>query len=313
MKLIQVSSDDFLSVIRESYHKFNNAQFNWVNRNNADSVHYLLFKDSKYRLGIVVGFREDMSLTPFSAPFGGFSFIKESVKISHIQSALTLFEDFCRSNNIKKIRFVLPPLFYHQTFISKEANSLFIGGYSIREIDLNYHFQTSALDEKYKSNIWRSAKKSLNRSLENGLLFKPCTSEKERKLSYSVIVKNRKDRGFPLRMKYSDILKTNNFIKKDFFVVYLEGVIPVASAIIFYVADNIVQVVYWGDNTKYSNLRPMNFLSYSIFKFYKDLGIRYIDVGPSTENSIPNYGLCEFKESIGCQIFPKYTLEKEIG
>ena len=66
-------------------------------------------------------------------------------------------------------------------------------------------------------------------------------------------------------------------------------------------------------NTKYSNLRPMNFLSYSIFKFYKDLGIRYIDVGPSTENSIPNYGLCEFKESIGCQIFPKYTLEKEIG
>jgi len=38
--------------------------------------------------------------------------------------------------------------------------------------------------------------------------------------------------------------------------------------------------------------------------------MRYIDIGPSTENSIPNYGLCEFKESIGCDISPKYTFYK---
>ena len=35
-------------------------------------------------------------------------------------------------------------------------------------------------------------------------------------------------------------------------------------------------------------------------------------IGPSTESSIPNYGLCEFKESIGCEINQKFTFSKEI-
>ena len=38
-----------------------------------------------------------------------------------------------------------------------------------------------------------------------------------------------------------------------------------------------------------------------------------VDIGPSTENSEPNYGLCEFKEGIGCKIVPKYTFSKEIN
>ena len=34
-----------------------------------------------------------------------------------------------------------------------------------------------------------------------------------------------------------------------------------------------------------------------------------LDIGPSTENGIPNYGLCEFKESIGCSVTMKYSFE----
>jgi hypothetical protein len=56
----------------------------------------------------------------------------------------------------------------------------------------------------------------------------------------------------------------------------------------------------------------MNFLSYKIFEFYKKTGIRIVDIGPSTENSVPNHGLCEFKESIGCDISTKFTYRKEI-
>ena len=51
----------------------------------------------------------------------------------------------------------------------------------------------------------------------------------------------------------------------------------------------------------------MNFLAYHVFNFYKKNGIKVIDIGPSTENSIPNHGLCEFKESIGCDISPKHS------
>jgi hypothetical protein len=39
-------------------------------------------------------------------------------------------------------------------------------------------------------------------------------------------------------------------------------------------------------------------------------GMKFVDIGPSTENSIPNYGLCEFKESIGCTVVNKYSFKK---
>jgi hypothetical protein len=36
-----------------------------------------------------------------------------------------------------------------------------------------------------------------------------------------------------------------------------------------------------------------------------------VHIGIATENSVPNYGLCEFKESIGCKMAPKYTYYKK--
>ena len=49
-------------------------------------------------------------------------------------------------------------------------------------------------------------------------------------------------------------------------------------------------------------MRTMNFLAYKVFKFYKHKKFNFVDIGPSTENSIPNNGLSDFKESIGCDI-----------
>ena len=57
----------------------------------------------------------------------------------------------------------------------------------------------------------------------------------------------------------------------------------------------------------------MNFLSFHVFQYYKNQGIEIVDIGPSTENSIPNYGLCEFKESIGCDILIKTEFYKKLA
>jgi hypothetical protein len=54
----------------------------------------------------------------------------------------------------------------------------------------------------------------------------------------------------------------------------------------------------------------MNFLSYRLFEHYSKLGFKYFDIGPSTEESVPNLDLAEFKESIGCRIDTKYTLTR---
>jgi lipid II:glycine glycyltransferase (peptidoglycan interpeptide bridge formation enzyme) len=95
----------------------------------------------------------------------------------------------------------------------------------------------------------------------------------------------------------------------DFFTVNKEQT-TIGAAVVFHVAPRIVQVVYWGDLPAYSEYKTMNFLSYSLFNYYQNQGIKIIDIGPSTENSIPNHGLCEFKESIGCDIAIKTVFTK---
>ena len=53
----------------------------------------------------------------------------------------------------------------------------------------------------------------------------------------------------------------------------------------------------------------MNYLAYRIFEHYYKEGIKILDIGPSTEHGIPNYGLCNFKESIGCSVSSRFIFE----
>ena len=102
-------------------------------------------------------------------------------------------------------------------------------------------------------------------------------------------------------MNWESILETQSIIDIDFFIVNKEKY-AIGSAIVFHITSKVVQVVYWGDLSEFSQFKTMNFLSYNLFQYYKKQGIKIIDIGPSTKKSIPNFGLCEFKESIGCDI-----------
>ena len=311
MEIIKVNSHEFESVISDPYHCFNTAHFNEVNENKCDELHYLLFKDKKYRLGIIGGKLKDKFISPFSAPFGGFSFVSEGVNlIKYIDQAIGLLEDWCHAGGMNKIHITLPPSVYNPIFISKQLNSLYRFGYDFSSIELNYHFINKSVENNYIENIPASARKSLKQSLKNNLSFYKCKNSKENIEAYEIILKNRTAKNFPLKMKYSDIEKTK--IRKDFFLVKNENEKNIAAAIVYFISSNIVQVIYWGDDPDHSSSRQMNFLSYNVFKYYQSKGILYTDIGPSTENSIPNYGLSDFKEAIGCEILPKYLLEKKL-
>jgi len=204
---------------------------------------------------------------------------------------------------------VLPPVFYNPNFIAKVNNSLFRAEYENKNLDINYQFHTKNVDESYLASLWHNARKNLRRAIKSELSFEKL-AKKDGELAYNIISENRKQRGFPLRMQWEQVLETTTIIPADFFIVKKEA-ITIASAIVFHVSKNVVQVIYWGDLPEFSNYKTMNFLSYQIFSYYKEIGISSVDIGPSTEDSIPNHGLCEFKESIGCDLSLKYSFYKK--
>lgn len=312
MEIVEVSQSGYASVIKSSFHVFGTAEFSGFNEDKCEKVHYLLFKDSKYRLGIIGGVRNNIFLSPFSAPFGGFSYVHEDVRLSYIEEAISVLIKWAKNLSYLAINITLPPFTYQESFLSKCFNCLVRSNFIISKVDLNYSFELVNLNENYIPNIWHNARKNLNRSFSANLNFSHCLDQEGKAEAYEIIRKNREIRGFPLRMSFELVMGTAGIVDANFFLLRNDSDASVASAIVFHVSADIVQVVYWGDLPDFSHLKTMNYLSFKVFEFYKLNNKRIVDIGPSTENSIPNYGLCEFKESIGCDIATKLGLTYNI-
>ena len=298
--------DEFSSTFQAA-HIFNTVAFAQLNSDKVERVHYLSFNDPKPCFGIVLGESNGMLRSPFSAPFGGF-LENGTHGLKRLEKAVDMLVDYAKERSLKLL-ITLPPLFYDETKISKWV-SVMTRKMQLSYINLNYHLDISRMPY-YRSVIDRSARTHLNQALRQKYCLHKLNSANRDDVArvYNVIWCNHKERGFPLRMTFEQVWQTvSNVISADFFVLEHEGA-DVAAAQIFHVADGIAQVVYWGDIRQYAKLRPMNYLAYSLLRYYYDQGVRVLDIGPSTENGMPNYGLCEFKENIGCSVTMKYSFE----
>lgn len=307
MEIIEVDKIFYEKSGLSPYHIFSSGAFNALNAGKCDKVVYLLFKDTKIRLGIIFGIRGKQLYSPFSAPFGGFIYAKEDVRLQVIDEALDQLKAWATASGYEGIQLTQPPSIYETSFLAKMSNCLYRANFQIVKNDLNYAFELEKFDENYSHSIWRNARKNLNAAFKNDFSFALATEVEEKERVFKVIKQNREERGFPLRMNWEQITETMQVVDADFFSVKEKDGRMIAGAMVFKVSEGIAQVIYWGDLPDFAHLKTMNFLSYKVFDFYKASKIEVLDIGPSTENSIPNFGLCEFKESIGCSLSTKLS------
>lgn len=305
MKVERISGKEYA----EEFHSCNvfmSVVFSELNRHKVDDIHYLVFSDNKTRLGITLGERNDGLFSPFSAPFGGFCCNSDQRMEVYDEASVMLKSYGCGLG--KSIEIALPPTCYGESVVSKQLSSLSRAGY-IKWFDLNCYFPTSSFLD-YVGVIHRNARKNLMNGMKNDFIFKhiPSTDLEGVKAAYEVIRLNREEHGYNLRMSLGDVMSTINVVPADFFLLSYNGV-DVASAMVYRLAPKICQVIYWGNIGAYSNLRPMNVLAYRLFEYYSKLDIDIIDIGPSSIDGVPDYGLLEFKESIGCSVCSKYWLK----
>lgn len=309
MELIELSAKEFQQYFPQPHQVFNSVAFNELNASKVNKIHYLVFKDNKVRLGICFGEKDGMLKSPFSAPFGGFSYNNEEHKFKIIEEAIYLLQDYAQKNKVD-LKLTLPPDFYGSSIINETINTLFRLNFKLKYTDMNYQFYIKNFDN-YSEKLNKESRKNLLKAKQNNYKFIKLDSENEKDVSraYAVIKANREWRGFPLHMTLQAVLDTIKIISADFFVLTIDGQ-DAAAAQVFHVSDFIVQVIYWGDVPGFYDKKVMNLLAFKIFEYYAKEGkIEIIDIGPSTEFGIPNHGLCEFKENIGCKTALKYTFE----
>jgi len=305
MTLRETDSLEYGRVFPAPLTVFHGAAFTELNRGKCETLHYLVVNDSGADIGITLGERGGCLLSPFSAPFGGFTTSRADVSLEHVESAVAGLSSFARGRKLG-VKLALPPSPYAPALIPKFFSALLRGGFRLDFTDLNYTFDLRGTSP-YGDLLQRNARKNLKAASTFPFRLERVSSQEGRMAAYAIIAENRTSKGYPLRMTYAQVEETVKIIPADFFILHIEEE-AVASAIVFRVQTKIAQVIYWGDVPGHSSARPVNFLASRLFEFYRGEKFDFLDVGPSSENGIPNYGLCRFKESIGCGVGEKYCL-----
>lgn len=309
MELSEISGTEYKSLFNNHYHSFNSVDFNELNKHKCDKLVYLLFAENKFKLGLIAGIQDGVLSSPFSAPFGGFATNDKKSRFNYIYNAVTLLDDYAKQNRLKSIKFLLPPYFYAESILSNTFYSLKLNGYS-EFTDINYHFYISDFKDYLSNTIKKSTRQNINKAVALGLEFKQVFEEKDKETAVRIIEINKKSKDRPMHLSFQDILDVSRIIPIDFFVVNMENT-AIASAVVYHLSETVVQIVYWGDLPEYGIYRSMNFLSYKLFEFYNNQGVQIIDLATASLNCAPNFGLCNFKEIIGCTCGIKSQFQKD--
>jgi hypothetical protein len=282
-------------------HVFNKKEFIEFNRHKCSELHCLDFNG----ISIVLGEKSGELYSPFSAPFGGFSSLQKNPTLEIMENACEKLHEWLKEKN-KKCHITLPPSFYEESFISKCIFVMLRNGFKTEYIDLNYYFD---LTETVK--MQQSAKNKWNVAIRNNLRFAIVNYDdiENKKIAYKIIENNRKERGYPPHLPLDELYETAKATNSqlDCFLIYAEQE-PIAAAFVFTIEPKRAFAVLWGDNREKTLLRPMNFLAISMAEHYKSQGYLTLDMTTSTKEGVPNYGLCFFKERLGCKVTLKYTM-----
>lgn len=309
----RVTAEEYEKLVPDRRVFFNEPRFTELNREKAEEVHYLILRrDASARFGVILGKTGDMIKCPWSAPYSYPVEIKRNEKVESVDEALAALEDYCRGIGGKTVRFIFPPLFYDEHLLSAWVSAFYRTGYTVANLDLSYALDLDDLSrEGYEKDLPEKGRKGLRKAKASGLTIQKCETDEEIAEAYGIIRANHDAKGRPTHMSLEQVMDTLKLVPHDVFIVR-HGADAVVSEILYRVNDRIVQGIYTGTLDEFAQYNGMNFLTDYTIRYYHDLGYRILDKATATEDSVPNRGLCNFKESVGCRRSLKYTFIKDL-
>lgn len=312
MKVSRISNAEYKKRLINVKMQYNQVEFCEFNREKANDIHYLMLQDEKKERFIIPFGEENGCLSaPFSAPFCLPGEVSKITSAEHYMEAVLALGKYAKAIGVKKIKITFPPFLYGARQISYWLNAAFLCGWEMTEFDLNYSINLKNIQNVgYENIIDCNCKRNLRIAHKEEAHLYCCCSGADYEKAYRIIQINREGKGYPLKMSFEQVEWTRSFMKGEWFSV-ISGAEWVAAAVVFPVTERVAQVIYWGDLSE-NTCKAVNFLAEQLVIYYTKKGFDYLDIGPSTDHSRPNYGLINFKESIGCEVGSKVTIQMEM-
>ena len=245
--------------------------------------------------------------SPAKGTFGGISAI-DAIDFSLLDEFLTIVINALAKDSFK-IKIKLQPFSHNEALCSNCFNIFSRLKFSIVSSDLNYSLRVD--EEEFFNKISYGNQKKLKQCLRDGFFVSKLDIDRFKE-AYKVIQSNRESKGYPMTMDQSDFLEMVEVFPDGihcFAVFNPNDLSMIASSICISINSDILYVFYWGDVPSSDSYSPITLLSSYIYDFAKENSYKIIDVGTSTINGEPNYGLINFKRNLGFKESIKLTLE----
>ncbi len=301
--LKEVSSKIFRGHFSYSSNPYISDWFIELVKEKAYKIVYLM-DDSDNSIGLVTGVKDNVLLSPFSAPFGGFHYSHEYIMFDSIYNFVSGIQEYIINNNIKGINITLPPDIYQTNMNAKFVSAFIKADYKLNNPNLLNWIDISSFDGSW---VYNKVLNRCRKALKNELKFKLAESLVEKEESYNLIKTNRNEQNRKIHMTLNDLLDVSQKTRVDFFQVRDKDDDIVGAGVLYRGSKEIIQAIFMGDNLNKRDLGAIDFLYMSIYNYYKDLGFKYIDFGTSSLEGDPNTGLLRFKEIHNCKTSLQYS------
>ena len=305
--LVEVSQKEYRRHFPIDKIPFISESFITLNKLKQEKILRLMKKD-EFSIGLVVGLKNGVLSSPFSAPFGGFHYKHELIVYELIYEFLSDLKDYVSSEGLKQISITLPPDLYQQNMNAKLVNAFIRSGYKMEVPDLNNWVNLKKFNGEWTKSV---VAQNCRKAIKHGLKWSVVTEMKEFEEVYEVIHNNREVQGRKIHMSLKDVLDVKKVYPVDFFLIRDKEGTCLGSAIFYRGHESIIQGIFMGNDIEKRNLGVTDYMYMNIYQFYKDLGYEYIDLGTSSLEGEPNPGLIRFKEFHNCKTSLRFTFTWE--
>ncbi|MFY7839476.1 MAG: hypothetical protein ACOVP7_04325 [Lacibacter sp.] len=288
----------------KSFNPYISHPFVALNAGKVEQIICLANAAKKPDLGLLLGVRNNQLLSPFSAPFGGFHYRHEAIYAAETDLFLLAVKQFFEESTFEKLTITLPPDIYSSNMNAKFVSAFIRCGYVLEAADVTNYIPLREVGEKYSE---RTARDYYAQAVKHELRFEQVKTDEEIDVCYAIVKDNRSRMGRPIFMTANDLKQMQQLWPVDFFLVKDTAGVAVAAAIFYRGHGQIAQAVLWGDSETGRPLRAMDYMIFELCRFYKQMNYSFIDLGISTEKSVPNSGLLRFKETHESHTGIRYT------
>lgn len=301
--LVEVSKEEYRKHFPADASPFISEAFIGLTEKKQERVIRLMKKDDP-SMGLLVGLKDGVLSSPFSAPFGGFHYTHEYMFYNLVYEFLSDLKEYVAHEGFEQVSVTLPPDLYQVNMNAKLVNAFIRSGFTMEVPDILNWVNLRDFDGVWnKKEIGQHCRKAI----KYGLVWSMATSMDEMEEAYQVIHRNREGLGRKIYMTLEDILEVKKKFPVDFFIIKEANGNCVGAAILYRGHERIIQGIFMGGDLEKRNLGVTDYMYMNIYNYYKELGFHYIDMGTSSLQGEPNPGLLRFKEIHNSETSLRYT------